>query len=366
MLLKLKSFIKKEKVFCIAFSAALLSAFIVKPSADYIGYINFSVLMLLFCLMSVTEGLKQCGILSEISYFLVKSAGNLRKLCFVLMTLCFILSMFITNDVALLTFVPLTLMITSDYKSESIKIIVIETIAANLGSMLTPIGNPQNLFIYENSGMNAFEFIKLMLPVSAISYAMLVIAVFSVKKTALKAETEKITADKRSGIIYGILFILCILTVFHLVSYYICTIAVAAVLLIYNRKIFADVDYILLLTFVCFFIFSGNLAAVPQAEKLISGLLEKNTMATAVICSQVISNVPSSILLYPFCTDIRSLLYGVDIGGLGTPVASLASLISYKIYSQSENSSGGKYMALFMIGNLIFLALLYIVALMII
>lgn len=366
MLLKLKSFIKKEKVFCIAFFAALLSAFIVKPSADYIGYINFSVLMLLFCLMSVTEGLKQCGILSEISYFLVKSAGNLRKLCFVLMTLCFILSMFITNDVALLTFVPLTLMITSDYKSESIKIIVIETIAANLGSMLTPIGNPQNLFIYENSGMNAFEFIKLMLPVSAISYAMLVIAVFSVKKTALKAETEKITADKRSGIIYGILFILCILTVFHLVSYYICTIAVAAVILIYNRKILADVDYILLLTFVCFFIFSGNLAAVPQAEKLISGLLEKNTMGTAVICSQVISNVPSSILLYPFCTDIRALLYGVDIGGLGTPVASLASLISYKIYSQSENSSGGKYMALFMIGNLIFLALLYIAALMII
>lgn len=345
---KIRNFIKKEIVFCISFIAAVISAFFVKPSAEYIGYINFSVLALLFCLMAAIEGLKQSGVFSLTASWLVNSANGMRKLYIILITLCFFSSMFITNDVALIAFVPLTIILMKEYKSDLIKTIAGETIAANLGSMLTPLGNPQNLFIYENSGMNLLEFTIIMLPLSAISYILLLISSLMISKQALQPNSEHISFDKKSSAVYGILFLICLLTVLHIVPYGICTAIILITLLIYNRKVLANVDYILLLTFVCFFIFSGNLAAIPQAEKIISAILENNTLAASFLISQIISNVPCTILLYPFCNDIKALMFGVGVGGLGTPVASLASLISYKIYANSDEAKGGKYLLVFM------------------
>ena len=356
---KIRNFIKKEIVFCISFIAAIISAFFVKPSAEYIGYINFSVLAILFCLMAAIEGLKQSGIFAIAASWLVNSANSLRKLYLILITLCFFSSMFITNDVALIAFVPLTIILMKDYKSDLIKTIAGETIAANLGSMLTPLGNPQNLFIYENSGMNLFQFIIIILPLSAISYILLCISSLMISKQSLQPDSEHTDFDKKGSIVYGILFLMCLLTVLHIVSYSVCTAIILITLLIYNRKVLANVDYMLLLTFVCFFIFSGNLAAIPQAEKIISGILQNNTLAASFLISQIISNVPCTILLYPFCTDINALMFGVGIGGLGTPVASLASLISYKIYANSDGAKGGKYLYVFTILCIVFLIILF-------
>lgn len=360
---KIKEFIKKETVFCISFIAALISAFFVTPSAEYIGYINFSVLALLFCLMAAIEGLKQSGVFTLTAAKLITSANGLRKLYIILITLCFFSSMFITNDVALIAFVPLTIILMKEHKSDLIKTIAGETIASNLGSMLTPLGNPQNLFIYEKSGMNPLQFILTMLPLSAVSYILLLISSLIISKESLSPESKKTEIDKKGSLIYGILFGLCLLTVMHILPYYICTAIIIITLLIFNRKVLANVDYILLLTFVCFFIFSGNLAAIPQAKTLISEILENNTLTASFLISQVISNVPCTILLYPFCTDIKALLYGVGIGGLGTPVASLASLISYKIYANSDDSKSGKYFAVFIIMCIAFLIILYPTAL---
>lgn len=359
MIEKLGKFIKKEIVFCISFIVAVISMFIIPPSKDYISYINFSVLALLFCLMSAIEGLKQSGIFSLTASALLKYAKDLRKLCFILVTLCFFSSMFITNDVALIAFVPLTVMLMKDYGKDLLKTVALETVSANLGSMLTPLGNPQNLFIYEKSGMNPIEFVLTMLPIAGVSFVMLSISTLIVSKKPIEKPTNNIEFDKKGSIICGILFLMCILTVFHIIPYAICTAIIIVSLLIYRKEILMKVDYMLLLTFVCFFIFSGNLSAMPQIQQFFSDILKEHTLEASLLCSQVISNVPATVLLYPFCTDIKALLYGVDIGGLGTPVASLASLISYRIYITAKNAQGGKYLAVFMLICIIFLAVLY-------
>ena len=359
MIKKVSNFIKKETVFCISLVVAVISMFIIPPSSSYIGYINFSVLALLFCLMSAIEGLKQSGIFSLTASALLKYAKDLRKLCFILITLCFFSSMLITNDVALIAFVPLTVMLMKDYKKDLLKTVALETVSANLGSMLTPLGNPQNLFIYEKSGMKPVEFLLTMLPVAIISFVMLSVSTLIVSKKPIEKPNTDIEFDRKGSIICGILFLMCILTVLHVIPYAICTAVIIVSLLIYRKKILMKVDYMLLLTFVCFFIFSGNLSAMPQIQQFFSDILKEHTLEASLLCSQVISNVPATVLLYPFCTDIKALLYGVDIGGLGTPVASLASLISYRIYITSEGAKGGKYLAVFMLICVIFLAVLY-------
>lgn len=359
---KIIKFIKKEAVFCTAFLAAVISSFIVPPSKEYIGYINFSVLALLFCLMTTVEGFKQNGILSFVANKLAGYAKDMRMLCLVLTSLCFFASMLMTNDVSLIAFVPITVLLMEKSRKNLLITVVIETLAANLGSMLTPIGNPQNLFIYERSGMNAGKFILTMLPLTVLSYIMICLCCFLVKKENVEKIKNIASPDKKGGIICSVLFIICILTVLHIIPYILCIAIVAAVFLIYKRNILLKTDYMLLLTFVCFFIFSGNISNIPWAKNFLSGLLEKHTLETSLLCSQIISNVPATVLLYPFCENIKQLLYGVDIGGLGTPVASLASLISYRIYISSKNAKSGKYLFVFTVLNIIFLAVLYAAA----
>lgn len=360
------AFIKKESVLCIALLLAIISSFIVPIDAEYISYIDFRVLVLLFSLMTVMSGLQSLGIFEKLSYALLKYVKSTRSLTLLLVSLCFFLAMLITNDVALITFVPFTLLIFDkiDSKKSLISLIVLETIAANLGSMMTPIGNPQNLYLYGLSGLSLGEFILHMLPVTLVSFVMLVS--FSLVRKSEKltlAATERKIENKKPVLTayYFLLFALCLMTVAYLIPYPVLLVVSIPVLLIFDRSSLKKVDYCLLLTFVGFFIFIGNLERIPAVAEMISSLVESKELIVAFLASQVISNVPAAILLSGFTDNYGQLLLGVNIGGLGTLIASLASLISFKYFTnyvpkltKEPGITKGKYLFHFTVMNLLF------------
>ena len=363
---KIGKFIKNEIVFVIALVLAVISTFIITPTKAYIDYIDFRTLGLLLALMLVVQGLKSCGLFDILVNSLLHKIKNKRQLALMLISLCFFCSMLITNDVALITFVPFTVMLLSYINDSkySIYLIVLETIAANLGSMFTPIGNPQNLYLYSISGTNVADFIRLMLPYTAFSFILLIIAVMFIKPEKI-SDTIHMSEDapklKRLPlIVYIILFGVCIATVLSILDYRIMLAIVLAVIAIVNIRLIPKADYILLLTFIAFFIFIGNMKNVPQVSNLLSSLVTGRECFVAVIASQVVSNVPCAMLLSGFTTDYEALIIGTNIGGLGTIIASMASLISFKFYNKTKGSSTGKYMLCFTILNLIFLAALMI------
>lgn len=356
---KIWAFFKKETVLCIAGLLAVISAFIVVPSKEYIGYIDFRTLALLFSLMAVVAGFRDCQAFDFIAAKLLGIVKNLRQLVAILVFLCFFLAMFITNDVALITFVPFTILILESINKRGLIIytVVLQTIAANLGSVLLPVGNPQNLYLYGLSGMSILDFILTMLPLWAESLVLIVLSLMFVKKDSIEyspAETVKLS----NPINYVILFILCLLTVANVVPYYWVFVIVLADMLIFNRKILKRVDYLLLLTFVCFFIFIGNMKNMPSVTIFMERIITGRELGCGIVFSQVISNVPAAVLLSGFTSNVKALLLGTNIGGLGTLIASLASLISYKIYSNSNGHQNGKYMAVFTGMNLAFLIII--------
>lgn len=359
------SFIKKEAVLSIAFILAVASSFIVPIDKEYIGYIDFRVLVLLFALMTVMSGLQSLGIFEKLSFWLLKYVKSTRGLTILLVSLCFLLAMFITNDVALITFVPFTLLIldkTGNHKP-LIPIIVLETIAANLGSMLTPIGNPQNLYLYGLSGFSLGEFLIHMAPATILSFVLLLICCFLIKNESLTIDTSSSVKVGKPALTayYFVLFALCLLTVAYIIPYPILLVVSIPVLLVWDRNTLKKVDYLLLLTFVSFFVFIGNLERIPAVASLISSLVEGRELIVAFLSSQVISNVPAAMLLSGFTNNYGELLLGVNIGGLGTLIASLASLISFKYLGnhiaklpKEAGITKGKYMIHFMVMNLIF------------
>ncbi len=363
---KVIEFVKKETVLSIAFLMAVISAFIVPIDSQYIGYMDFRVLVLLFVLMSVMGGLQSLGIFEKLSYALLKYVKNTRSLTLLLVSLCFILAMLITNDVALITFVPFTILILEkvDKPGLLIPIIVLETIAANLGSMLTPVGNPQNLYLYGLSGLSIQEFLLHMAPATALSFALLLICIFLQKKETITLATTSVTSGKKNPVLtayYFVLFALCLLTVAYLIPYPVLLIVSIPVLLIWDRTTLKNVDYSLLLTFISFFVFIGNMQRIPSVANMISSLVEGRELIVAFLASQVISNVPAAMLLSGFTDNYKDLLLGVNIGGLGTLIASLASLISYKYFTVHARKLPkelgiikGKYMIHFTIMNLLF------------
>lgn len=359
---KLKSFIKKEAVFCISFLCALLTMIIVPPSIEYIGYIDFRVLCLLFSLMAVVAGMKNIGAFDWLTFKLLNSIKSGKILGITLVMLPFFTSMFITNDVALIVFVPFTLALLTQLGCTNavLPIIVLQTVAANLGSMATPVGNPQNLFLYSTFNLGIGEFSAVVLPLTIISFVCLLISSFPVMPKALpEADINKSDIGNiKHLVIYVVMFVLCLLTVLRIVPYYITTAAICIVLLIINRKLFNEIDYMLLLTFVCFFVISENLAETEAVRSFLQGLLDKNTLLTAIGTSQIISNVPAAVLLSGFTDNWKELLQGVNIGGLGTPVASLASLITLKLYMVSKDAKILKFLAVFTIANIIGLIIL--------
>ncbi|MFR0742398.1 MAG: SLC13 family permease [Roseburia sp.] len=389
MYTKVKELFQKETVCCIAFLLAVISIFFVSPSKNYISYIDFRVLALLFCLMAVVRGFSSIGVFTRLGTMLLTHVHSLRMLSALFIFLCFFFSMLITNDVALITFVPFTILVLSmaEQKKFLIPVIVLETIAANLGSMLTPLGNPQNLYLYTISGLSIGAFVRIMLPYSFVSAILLLIFILFLPKdtvsTATAANTanstntvtasntsnvicEAVKARKNSRILftaYLILFLLCLLTVLHILPYQIMFLLVLTGFLLLDYRVLKDVDYFLLLTFLCFFIFIGNMKQISLVHELISKLLVHHEVLMGIGASQIISNVPAAILLSGFTDDYSALLIGVNLGGLGTLIASLASLISFKFYTNSEGSDTRRFLGIFTLYNVIFLGVLFVLSL---
>ena len=356
--------IRKEPVLFAAILLAGCSACVVPPDIEYLGYIDNRVLALLFCLMLVVTGLQEAGVFQAVSRKLLQHVHGLRGLVWTLLALCFFGSMVITNDVSLITFVPFAILILTMTGMERylIPVIVLQTIGANLGSMLTPVGNPQNLYLYSVAGMSITHFLQVMAVPTVISFAMLVVSgfFFPNHRIALK-ESAAETLNKQKIGIYLILLVVCLLTVAHFLHYLVTLLLVVAIFLLINRQLFARVDYVLLATFAAFFVFVGNVERVSAVNQLLTQAVGGNELGIGIVLSQFISNVPAAILLSGFTTQYEALLLGVNIGGLGTLIASMASLISYKCYTGLEPQKSvhkGKYMLVFTGLNLLFLAVL--------
>ncbi len=368
MISRIKEFVKKEAVFCIAALCALATMLVIPPDKEYLHYIDFRVLCLLLCLMGVVAGFRSLGAFQWLTYQLLRRIRNGRILAVTLVLLPFFSSMLVTNDVALIVFVPFTLALLSEMgcQKHMIHVIVLQTVAANLGSMATPVGNPQNLFLYAAYNLNAGEFFSVVLPLTAVSLALLAIAAAPALPKVLPSQElkeERIRSIRDLGI-YGILFVLCLLTVFRVVPYTVTTAVVILALLILDRKLIGEIDFMLLLTFVCFFVVSENLGRVEAIRTFLQSLLVKNTLLTAVGASQVISNVPAAVLLSAFTDNWQALLSGVNIGGLGTPIASLASLITIKFYMRWPGAQIGRFLGFFTLVNIIALVILLPAALL--
>lgn len=359
---KIKEFLKKETVLCIAALCAAATMLLVPPDRVYLHYIDWRVLCLLLCLMAVVAGFKSLGAFDWLTYQLLRRIKSGRVLGVTLVLLPFFCSMLVTNDVALIVFVPFTLALLESLgcAGSMIPVIVLQTVAANLGSMATPVGNPQNLYLYAAYSLEAGEFFSVVLPLTLVSLAALTIAVLPVLPRALpeqKLEEARIRSARRMGIYAG-LFVLCLLTVFRIVPYPVTTAVVVAALFLADKKLLKEIDFMLLLTFVCFFVVSENLGRVEAVREFLQSLLEKSTLLTAVGASQVISNVPAAVLLSAFTNEWRELLAGVNIGGLGTPIASLASLITMKLYLLWPGAKIGKFLLWFTAVNVAGLVIL--------
>ncbi len=354
---KFLDFIKSEVVLVISLVLAVISCFIVTPDKAYIEYIDFKTLVLLFCLMAVTSGLGSMGVFRVLAEKMLKRVRNFSLLSLTLCLLCFFSSMLITNDVALITFVPFTLIILNmiNKKDKAIILVTLETVAANLGSMATPIGNPQNLYLFSKYEMSMGDFFSAILPYALLSLVLVVIFSLFTGKEKIEINTEKteICFDRRI-VIYAVLFVFSLLSVFRVVDYRLLLIISVIAVLICDRKIFKSIDYSLLFTFVFLFVFIGNLGRIEAISEFLRNTVSGKEIATGIISSQVFSNVPAAILLSNFTNNVKDLLVGVNLGGLGTLIASMASLISFKLV-QKENINTGKYILVFSLVNIAFL-----------
>ena len=368
MTAKIKHFIQKETVLCIAALCALATVAVVPPDMEYLHYIDFRVLCLLLCLMAVVAGFQALGLFGWLTDQLLSKLRNGHLLSVALVLLPFLSAMVVTNDVALLTFVPFTLLLLEhiECRKAIVPMLVLQTIAANLGSMATPVGNPQNLYLYAAYHLSAEEFFSAVLPLTGLSLVCLVAAALPVLPKELPAPElgQEILESPKKLVVYGVLFVLCLLTVFRVLPYGLLTVVVVAVIAVISPRLLKDLDYGLLATFVCFFIVSGNLGRIEAVQVFLQGVLGKNALLTAALTSQVISNVPAAVLLSGFTDSWKELLQGVNIGGLGTPIASLASLITLKQYLRSKEAQPGRFLLVFTVGNVIGLVVLLACALL--
>lgn len=364
---KIVNFAKKETVLFAAVLLAFGSMVCVPPDMQYLSYIDYRVLALLFCLMTVMEGFKSTGFFAAVAGKLLEKVKTFRQLYLVLVFLCFFTSMWITNDVALLTFVPFTVLVLrmTGLEQEMIPVIVLQTIAANLGSMTTPVGNPQNLYLYSISDMGIGAFLQIMGPLTLISAGLIFLIClihkdFPIRQGMLGKEIVGVWKAGENQVL-AVLFFISLLSVFRILSWQLLLLIVLVSCI--GIKAFCKEKYLplkadfgLLLTFVAFFIFIGNMGRICAVREVLSQVLNGRELLISFLCSQMISNVPAAILLSGFTQEYRGLLQGVNIGGLGTLIASLASLISYKFFAaESEQTPAagtrGRYMLTFTIWN---------------
>ncbi|WP_418722267.1 SLC13 family permease [Enorma sp.] len=382
--LNVREIVRKDPVLVVAVVLALCSCAAVPPDAAYAEYVDLRTIGMLFSLMTIMCGLSRLGVFSIACRHLLGVVRGPRRLALALTLLAFFSSMLITNDVALVTFVPFALLAlrSLDSPRHACFTVVMMTIAANLGSMLTPIGNPQNLYLYSVSHMRIGEFVLLMLPYAAASLALLVGAIALFGKIPERTQTSATRGAKPDDnehadeipqlatdaddpapsplrvLPWATLFVLTLLSVAHILPYQAIVVATIAVALIADRRALAHVDYALLVTFIAFFVFVGNVGRIEMVSTALAQLIDGHELAVSVIASQVLSNVPAAILLSGFTSNFAALVIGTNLGGLGTLIASMASLISYKQVALVLPREKGRYFMLFTMWNVAFLAIL--------
>lgn len=354
-------FLKKDMVFTISLVFAAVSCLFQPPKIDYL---NFPVLISLFNLMLAIKAFEELRVLDKFAISILNKCNNSKSVSAILIFLSFFSSMLVTNDVALLTFVPLTLVISRKTKIPMIETVILQTIAANIGSSLTPMGNPQNLFIYSFYGVKPISFFMTVLILAIVGGISLYFYIYRLDKTKLNVDITPIQiTEPKKTMVWGMILVIIIASIFGIISYQLAFIITLMTVVILNRKLLFKIDYLLLLTFICFFIFVGNLSNTNAVHTLASASLKdsESIYFNSILLSQLISNVPASILLAEFTSNWTPLLLGVNIGGLGTIIASLASVISYKLYIQSYPNEGKKYLLKFSFYNFSFLAFLTLI-----
>ena len=365
---KVTAFLKKDPVLAAAWLLALVSAFFVPPDAGWAGYIDTRSLGILWALMVIVQGLQKEGVFERAGEALLNRAKTCDQLAFLLVFLCFFAAMLITNDVVLLTFVPFTILIYREcgLQRRILPVVVLQTIAANLGSMLTPIGNPQNLYLFGKMGLSVGAFTGIVWPYAAASAVMLAVVIWLLpggrEKLPPRGETKRKAPDGNSSLaiaLYGVLFVIAVLAVLHVIPWTAAAGAVLVCVFAADRKVLLRADYALLFTFIGFFLFTGNMGRIGPVRDFLQRLVAGREIAAAVLASQAISNVPAALLLSGFAKDLPALLVGVNLGGLGTLIASMASLISWKAFTQAYPGRRGAYLRWFTLANVGFLAVLY-------
>lgn len=359
---------KKQIVLIIAITAMLITCFFVPVDASYLDYFNWNTLATLYCTLAVVEALSNIHVFEIISRNIVIRLRNLRNATLGLVFITFIGSMFLANDMALLTFLPLGYFVltSTDNKQAMAFTFIMQNIAANLGGMVTPFGNPQNLYLYAFYNIDTLEFVQIMLP-SFLASTLLIIGICCfVKPIPLELKSDnQYTLNIRLAIIYSVLFVASILIVFRIIPYLIGTIVITLALFIFDRKSLKTVNYPLLATFAAFFVFSGNMARIPAVNEFFSQILPRNTLLFGILSCQLISNVPSAVLLSHFTDNYHALLPAVNIGGCGTLIASLASLITFSEYKKHNPTSVKSYLIQFTVINFSYVIILYLLEVLI-
>nr|WP_027870630.1 SLC13 family permease [[Eubacterium] cellulosolvens] len=374
---RVTEFVKKETILVVSGLLALLSCILVPPSAAYASYVNGRVLILLFSLMTVVAGMQEAGFFHALSGWMIRRVSGVRGIAVSLVTLSFFLSMFLTNDVTLVTVVPFTILVFRDMGEERgnalMMTLIMETVGANLGSMLTPFGNPQNLYLYSRYQFSVKAFLLLMLPYTLISLALVLLGTLFTCGAGTKKKRSNRQSAKNNGensplmankidtgkfIYFLILFLLCLLSVARILDHRILFVLVLAAVWIKEKKLLTRVDYSLLVTFVFFFVFIGNLGNVTAVRSFLKEIVDGREVLTSVLASQVVSNVPAAILLSGFTENGKALVIGTNLGGLGTLIASMASLITYKFFAEEYGDRRLAYILRFSLVNVVLLLIL--------
>lgn len=354
-------FFKSSVVLLVALAAAGITCIFVPVDREYLGYFDLQTLACLFCTLAVVAAFKNIRFFEWLADVIVRRFKNMRNIVLALVFVTYFGSMIMANDMALITFLPLGYFVLESCGNRKLTAFtfIMQNIAANLGGMLTPFGNPQNLYLYSFYSIGAGEFFRIMALPFAVAFVLILGVCLFVKPQGAQVLSRPHNAPSVwRSVAYAALFALSVLIVFDVFPYYWGLLAVAVCLLVLDFRAVLRVDYGLLLTFCAFFVFSGNMARIPAVRDFLGGLIALDPLAFGVLSCQVISNVPSAVLLSRFTSDYASLLVAVNIGGLGTPVASLASLITLNTYRRVRPGETKKYILKFLLVNFSFLAVL--------
>lgn len=361
---KILEFIKKEVVLSVAIIFAIVTMFFVPIDKLYLDYFDWNTLISLFCMLAVVAGLKKTNVFDKLSKKMISLFHDRRTVIYALVFGTFFFDMIVANDMSLITFLPLTYLVLHKTKNDKYLAFtfIMQTIAANMGGMITPYGNPQNLYLYSYYNIPTAEFITILLIQSITIALMLAISCSFIKNEPLiLKEDKKLKLDKKRLYVYIVLFVIVILSIFRVVPHIAALVIVVIAILIMDREVFKRVDYALLATFCVFFVFSGNIARIGVIKEFISNIVTKNTLIAGIISCQFISNVPTAIFLSKFTSNYRELLISVNIGSLGIIISSLASLITLKEFLKHQRKNFWKYMGTFTLFNTLFLSILLII-----